>query len=313
MQSVDALSVRDLILRRERSGSRPGSRTDECTIGLCIEGGGMRGVVSAGMVSAVEQLGLLFAFDRVYGASAGAMNGAYLLAGQAAYGTTIYYENINNRSFIDFSRPLRGKPIVDVDFVAEHVMVHEKPLDCDAVLRSPIPLSILASNADTGHHVVVDASSPDALRRALRAGATMPVVAGPPYRLNDQRLWDAAVTEPIPVRVARADGCTHVVVLLTRPRGVLRAKPGRLEQHLLVPLLARHSPPLARRHEQAQQDYRTLVESLDGDTALLAIRPGAPVVSKLEKDAARLIAGAAAGMDAVFTAFGVERTRQAVS
>jgi len=263
----------------------------------------MRGVVSAGMVAAVEQSGLLPAFDRVYGASAGAMNGAYLLAGQAAYGTTIYYENINNRSFIDFSRPLRGKPIVDVDFVAEHVMVHEKPLNCDAVLRSPIRLSIVASDADTGNHVVLEASSPEALRRALRAGATMPVVAGPPYQLNNQRLWDAAITEPIPVRVARADGCTHVVVLLTRPHGVLRAKSSRLDRHLLRPLLARHSPPLARRHEQAEQDYRTLVESLDGDETLLPIRPTAPVVSKLEKDAARLIAGAVAGMAAVFRAF----------
>ena len=53
----------------------------------------MRGIVSAGMVTALEHLALRDVFDAVYGASAGAMNGAYFVAGQAAYGTTIYYEN----------------------------------------------------------------------------------------------------------------------------------------------------------------------------------------------------------------------------
>ena len=48
----------------------------------------MRGVVSAGMTTAIEQLGLRDAFDEVHGASAGAFNAAFLLAGQAAYQRT---------------------------------------------------------------------------------------------------------------------------------------------------------------------------------------------------------------------------------
>ena len=62
----------------------------------------MRGVISAGMVVALEQLGCSRCFDAVYGSSAGAINGAFFVAGQAGLGTTIYYENINHREFIDF-------------------------------------------------------------------------------------------------------------------------------------------------------------------------------------------------------------------
>ena len=71
--------------RAPRSGFQPGARTDSKRIALVIEGGAMRGVVSAGMTAAIEQLGFTDCFDEVHGASAGAFAGTFLLAGQAAY------------------------------------------------------------------------------------------------------------------------------------------------------------------------------------------------------------------------------------
>ena len=47
-----------LALERARTGSRPGRRTDGCRLGLVVEGGGMRGCVSAGSLMALYQLGL---------------------------------------------------------------------------------------------------------------------------------------------------------------------------------------------------------------------------------------------------------------
>ena len=48
----------ELVLERARTGSRPGHRTDGCRLGLVVEGGGMRGCVSAGSLMALYQLGL---------------------------------------------------------------------------------------------------------------------------------------------------------------------------------------------------------------------------------------------------------------
>ena len=48
----------ELALERARTGSRPGRRTDGCRLGLVVEGGGMRGCVSAGSLMALYQLGL---------------------------------------------------------------------------------------------------------------------------------------------------------------------------------------------------------------------------------------------------------------
>ena len=41
--------VLDVVLRRAACGSTPGRRADGHVVSLAIEGGGMRGVVSAGM------------------------------------------------------------------------------------------------------------------------------------------------------------------------------------------------------------------------------------------------------------------------
>ncbi len=99
----------------------------------------MRGVVSAGMVAALEQLDLLDSFDAIYGSSAGAISGAYFLAGQARYGVTIFYENINNDHFIDFRRIFRRQgSIVSVDYLLDVVCQKIKPLNIEAILNSEI-------------------------------------------------------------------------------------------------------------------------------------------------------------------------------
>ena len=69
-----------LLQERLKSGSPPGQRADGYRIALSVEGGGMRGTVTAGMAYALHERGLLPAFDAVYGTSAGAITAAWLLS-----------------------------------------------------------------------------------------------------------------------------------------------------------------------------------------------------------------------------------------
>ena len=69
-----------VLAARAQAGSQPGRRDDGFRVALAIEGGGMRGTVSAGMALALDELGLVTAFDAVYGASAGAITAAWLLS-----------------------------------------------------------------------------------------------------------------------------------------------------------------------------------------------------------------------------------------
>lgn len=268
----------------------------------------MRGVISAGMVSALEHLGLTNAFDAVYGSSAGAINAAYFLAGQAAVGTTIYYEDINNSRFINPWRAVNGRPIVDLGFLIDEVAVRRKPLEVARVLAAPSPLAVMATDAATGHRAVLrNFSTARELFDAMRAGATMPIVAGHPAAFGAGRYFDASLTEPIPVPTAEAEGHTHILVLLTRP-GVMRNRPSPFDRWFVNPRLHRLSPALATQYMNRAAPYSALITCLEdgkgpgGQAAVLCVR--APIViPKLERSRERLMEGAKRGFDSVVALF----------
>jgi predicted patatin/cPLA2 family phospholipase len=298
-----------LLQARAARGSRA-PHGDGARIALAVEGGAMRGVVSAGMVSALEDLGLTHAFDAVYGSSAGALNAAYFLAGQARLGTTIYYEDINNRHFIDVRRPLIGRPIVDLRFLIDEVARRRKTLDAARVLSAPTPLVVMATDAATAARAPLRGfTDTTELFAALRAGATMPVVAGPPVACRGRLYLDASLTEPIPVPIAEEDGCTHILALLTRPDNTPR-RATRLDRWYVLPRLRRLSPALAARYADRSGPYSALLDRISRgrgplDRAdVLAIRPAPPEVNKLERDGTRLLEAAHHGFDAVVEAFG---------
>lgn len=74
--------VLKLLQQRYETFSTPGNRQDNATLALAMEGGGMRGCVSAGMAAAIASLGLTDAFDTIYGSSAGSVVGAYMISRQ---------------------------------------------------------------------------------------------------------------------------------------------------------------------------------------------------------------------------------------
>ena len=268
----------------------------------------MRGVISAGMGSALEALGYTAAFDAVYGASAGAINAAYFLAGQANFGAAIYYQDINNRSFIDLSRALRGRPIVNLAFLLDDVAVRRKPLDVARVLNSPTRLRVLATDVALAQPVVFgDFADAAALFGALRAGATMPVIAGGPWAYASRLLLDAALSEPIPIMTAEREGHTHVLALLTRGADV-QPRVSAFDRYYVGPRLRRVSPALAERYLSRAEPYSALVRTIDagrgplGRARVLAVRTDARI-GKLERRPDVLEAGARRGYDAVMRMF----------
>jgi predicted patatin/cPLA2 family phospholipase len=202
---------------RVRAGSRPGDRTDGLRVVLAIEGGGMRGTVTGGMALALHELGLLPAFDAVYGASAGAISGAWLVSSRPE-GLRGWAEPSYAKTLIRLSGLLRGRPVVDVRTLIEVVYQTEWPMDFGSVLASAVEYHPLATDAATGTSTDLRPliGDPAELRLALRASASLPFLAGPPIQLRGKRFYDAGVAEPIPFRTPLAQGATHVLVLRSR-------------------------------------------------------------------------------------------------
>jgi predicted patatin/cPLA2 family phospholipase len=211
--------VLEILRARRDSGSLPGRRTDGAKVALAIEGGGMRGVISAAMLCELEDYGYKNAFDVVYGCSSGGINGAYFLAGETWYPLSIYYDDLTTKQFVDFSRALRRLPILGLDYAFDHVMEKVKPLDYEAVLRSEIPLAVPITDVDALETVVLrEFASRDELKAALRASAWLPIAVPGTVRMSDgRRAVDGGVLTALPFRLAVRDDCTHVLSLSTRP------------------------------------------------------------------------------------------------
>lgn len=228
----NVLTTIQLIQKRVEESSYPKLRKDNYKLGLVIEGGGMRGVIGTAMASALYYLGFRQAFDAVYGSSAGALTGSFFVTGQIPVGPSIYYDNLTCSQFISFRRALFKKgPLMNLDYLIKDVLQGEKPLDYDAFLNSDIPLGIVVSSLNRRKAICYKTfESKEDVFTLLKASATVPIVAGPPVEFKGDRLFDASLYESIPYRSAVADGCTHILVLLTRPKGVLRGKPGLIEK-----------------------------------------------------------------------------------
>ncbi len=303
------------LLRRREEGSLPGARTDGRRVALVIEGGGMRGVVSAGMTAAIEQLGLRDAFDEMHGASAGAFNAAFLIAGQAAYLATLYQYGFGDPRFVSYARPLRGGPAFDMDHVVNHVWTRERPLRFDAVLSSGIELHCTATDADKATIVdLTELRDAEQIRCALRASGRLPWLAGGPVSFRGMRLLDATLAEGIPMHVA-GTSATDVLVLQTRPHGVAHAPLSPLVARLTDRYLRAINPALVELRVNRSPRYDALAAKLAAQAAdpehapaVCVIRPGGGslVISQLEHRVSVLRTGASQGLRSAWAALNGE-------
>ena len=260
-----------LLRDRRAEGSRPGRRTDGHRLALAVEGGGMRGSISAAMLGALEDHGFRDAFDVVYGTSSGAVNSAYFLAGTTWYPLSIYYDDLTSRQFLDLRRLLRRRPLMDIDYAYEDVVRTIKPLDHQAVLDSPIDLVIAVTDVEDRKTLAArEFTSTQDLHEALRASAWLPIALHGTGTFRGRRALDGGVLTAHPRTLALQDGATHVLSLSTIPLDVARGALGP-GTHLVCRYLDRIAEGLG---EGYRESLRTLATEQSG-LARQRVSPGA--------------------------------------
>ncbi len=268
----------------------------------------MRSTVSAGMALALHERGIVPAFDAVYGASGGAITGAWLLS-SAPERLRGWADPDYARTLIRWSSLLRGRPVVDVFTLVEVVYQTKFPMDFGSILANPVEYHPLGTDAVTGESTDLRplARDPVELRLALRASASLPFLAGPPVRLGGRRFYDAGVAESIPLRTPLGQGATHVLVLRSRrPRAKNAAvpRPQRSAHWLTRTTLRRESAELRTalltRAARDAADVARVVELEAEGRALMVYPPeSVPPVSRLTTDGTLLAAAFESGRSAI--------------
>jgi predicted patatin/cPLA2 family phospholipase len=268
-------TVLELLGDRWRRGSRPGQRDDDARLALLVEGGSSRGAYSSGMTIAIERLGLLSAFDAVYGSSAGSLNAAWLLCGQAESTQHAWWDPVIMGTTINVGRALRRQPVVDTRYLVHTVYTEVMPMGFQEILDNPVEFHPMATDAHTGAAVDLHSHLSDqaSVQAALLASTAMPVLAGHPIEIDGRSYVDAGLSESVPIRSAVSQGATHIVALRTMRADETSSAPARLERLVASRWFTRHAPGTLDswiRHDILRAEEEQLLAS---HPATLQIRP----------------------------------------
>ena len=227
-------------------------------LGVVDVGGGMRGIYAAGVMDRCLAEGIVF--DCCIGVSAGSANMASYLAGQEGRNYVFHHDYSFRKAYMSLGNFLRGKGYVDLTYIYGTLSNSdgENPLDYANIQANPAQLLVVASDALSGQAVYF---TKEDLRqddyRILMASSCLPG-ANPPFELNGTLYYDGALADPVPIERAFQEGCDKVVLLLTRPRDVLRA-PGN--DPLIARLIQRRYPRAAENLRQRAARYNASVEA----------------------------------------------------
>lgn len=213
----EQISTTSVLRSRLASGSMPGGRSDGFRVALAVEGGGMRAVVSSGMLLALEQLGFGDAFDLVVGTSAGSLASAFFVASQATEGSVLFYTDLTSAPFLDKRNALKRRKAIDLDYLVdtasrrrglEYAHVRESGVELWATVcpvEETNPVQLLRVEGDN-----------DRMGAILKASAALPVLGGASRYVDGEAYVDGGLSEQIPWRSAMDLGATHILVLPSR-------------------------------------------------------------------------------------------------
>jgi predicted patatin/cPLA2 family phospholipase len=293
----------ELLLARRAAHSRPRRRTDGHVVALVVEGGGMRGAVCAGMCLVLEAAGLLSSVDRVYGCSSGALSGCFAAAGQASLWATSF-EDSACRTFIDPSRALRGRPVIDLDFLFDQVIGRRRPLSETGLASGPEFRAVAVSAARGELRVLRDFESAEDILAAARASCSIPVLTGAAPTYRGEATVDGGLLEPIPYRTALREGATHVLVLRSREAGFRAPRPGRLVERTIARAHPELVPLLRTCSERYNRDAAELERRAPGlpHVRQITVPPGSRLVARFSVDRGRIIDSIRLGADTMASA-----------
>lgn len=258
---------------------------DTHKVALVIEGGALRGICSCGAAQALYDSGFANCFDTVYGTSSGALNSLYFLSGELPTAMSIYYENALDKRCLT----IRGYPdILDVDWLMDRWVFGEKAFNLETVLNSSTELLISITNIQTGtaRYISSHRDERETLRQAMRATAYSPLLCSGRQIIDGIAYNDGMVAAAIPVEKALEDGCTHIVALLTRPRGYRKEASSSFALIERLRLL-KYPAPYRKAYRSRHTTYNAALDRLYSETAELSTLVFAPepsdyLISNLE-------------------------------
>ena len=262
-------------------------------IGLVLEGGGMRGLYTAGVLDVMMEH--QFMPDVVCGTSAGVTFGVNLLSGQRGRVLRYNCRYVGDRRYISMHSWITTGNMINRDFAYGLLPRELDPFDEETFERAPAEFYATITNMRTGQAEYVRITDTWKQMDVIRASASLPIICQP-VEWQGEKYLDGGLADNIPLDKCLELGCDKVIIVLTRPMDYVR------NDHI-APLCRMVFPrykALLRTIEQRNKKYNARIQQIlemEKQGKVFVIRPSENrPVSRLEKDPEKLRALHALGM-----------------
>ncbi len=256
---------------------------------LVLEGGGLRGVYTSGVLRLFMDKGIFFPY--VIGVSMGACNAANYVSRQPERNRIVTIEYVKDRRYLSYRRLLKGGELFGMDFIFDTVPNSLVPFDYDTFRESKINCVTVVTNCATGEPLYFEKDElGDRYLPVLRASSCLPLIAKP-VRVNGLVLMDGGLSDSVPIKKSIKDGNSKHVLILTRPKGY-RKKPSWTS--ILVKMRHPDLPGLWKAHATRHVQYNEtmdLIDDMESRGNIFVIRPASDLPARrIERNKNRLYA-----------------------
>ncbi|MGL4774401.1 MAG: patatin-like phospholipase family protein [Clostridium sp.] len=255
-------------------------------VSLVLEGGGMRGVYTAGVLDFFldENIDIKYCV----GVSAGACHGASYITKQKERNYRINIDYIDDKDYLSIRNLIKTGSLFGMDMLLKRIPRELDPFDYEFFKKCNCDFVVGTTDCHSGkpcYFNIEDFNKSDAI---MQATISLPMVAKI-VKHKGMELLDGGISAPIPIKKAIEDGNEKHIVILTQHEGYRKKKTSSLS---LLKLMYRKYPKLIKAMENRHILYNETLEfikKLEENGECFVIRPSSPLeVGRFEKDKERL-------------------------
>ena len=185
-------------------------------VGLVLEGGGMRGIYTAGILDYFMEKEI--AFKEVIGVSAGAIHAASYLSNQKGRSKAVSLDYLNEKKYCSVYSLVTTGDLFGEEFTYHVIPEKLNIFDYEAFKNSPMKMYATVTDIETGNPEYIYLSDLKKQMDYLRASASLPLVSRI-VEINGNKYLDGGMSDSIPLKKSQENGFSKNVVVLTQPKG----------------------------------------------------------------------------------------------
>ena len=254
--------------------------------GLVVEGGGMRGVYTAGVLDYFMEKNLYF--DDCYGVSAGACHISSYVSKQIGRSMKVTLDYINDKRYCSINSLIKTGDMFGVEMLYDIIPNKLELYDYETFNKFKGNFYSVVTNCKTGkaEYIKIKDMKKDII--AVRASSSLPLLSRI-VEINGKEYLDGGITDSIPIKKSIKDGHKKNVVILTRDKTYRKSKPKFLS---FFKLKYKKYPNLVKAIENRYKMYNETLDFIEEEKAknkVFIIQPKLPVkISRIEKDKDKL-------------------------